>query len=63
MFNIFINNLDEGIESTFSKFAEDTELGGVADTLEGFASVPQDVMRFNNSKCRVLCLGRNNHMP
>jgi len=69
MFKFFISNLEEGRESTLSEFAEDTELGGVADTLEGFPTVHQDLdgleswaernlMRFNKSKCRVLHLGR-----
>jgi len=39
LFNFFINELDEELESTFSKFADDTELGGVVDTLEGCAAI------------------------
>ena len=63
-FNIFIKGIDEGMESTLSEFDEDTELGGVADTLEGFATIQQDLdrldcwaernlIRFNKSKCSL----------
>jgi len=39
LFNLFISDLDEEIACPLSKFADDTKLGGVADTPKGFSAI------------------------
>ncbi|PKU43497.1 rna-directed dna polymerase from mobile element jockey- hypothetical protein [Limosa lapponica baueri] len=45
LFNIFINDLDDGTKCTFSKFSYDTKLGVVANMPEGFADIQRDLYR------------------
>ena len=43
LFNACINNLGAGVECTISKFADDTRLGGAADSLEGQDALQRDL--------------------
>jgi len=71
LFNIFVGDMNSGIEHSFSKFANDTKLGHVVDLLEGRDTILRDLdrlehwacvslMKFNNANCKVLHMGWGN---
>ncbi|PKU45857.1 maestro heat-like repeat-containing protein family member 7 [Limosa lapponica baueri] len=71
LFNIFVGDMDSGIECTLSKFADDNKLCGPVDMLEGRYAIQRELdrlerwacaklMKFSQAKCKVLHLGHGN---
>uniref|UniRef100_A0A672U407 Reverse transcriptase domain-containing protein n=1 Tax=Strigops habroptila TaxID=2489341 RepID=A0A672U407_STRHB len=71
LFNIFVGDMDSGIVYALGKFADDTKLCGSVGMLEGRDAIQRDLdtlerwadanfMKFDQTKCKVLHLGRGN---
>lgn len=74
LFNIFVNDLDDGTKYTTSKSAKGKKPGGMVDRQYGCAAIQRDLQRlekwktgnlmeFNKGKWKVLQLGGKLHTP
>ena len=71
LFNIFLCNVDSGIECTLSKFADNAKLSGAVDVIQENGAIQRyldrlerwahaNLMKLNKAKCKVLHLGWGN---
>jgi len=71
LFNIFINNIDSGIEGSLNKFV-DTKLSGAVDLLKRRDAIQRELgrfeqwayvnlMKFKKDKRKVLHVGQGSH--
>ena len=71
LFNIFISDIDAGIECNISKTADDIKLSGETDAVERRDAIQRDtlslerqscanLMKFNQDTCSIVHLGQGN---
>ncbi|PKU34277.1 rna-directed dna polymerase from mobile element jockey-like [Limosa lapponica baueri] len=58
VFNVFINDLDGGMECALGKFVDDTKLGGVVSMLEVRATIQRDLDRLEKWDDQNLIVGK-----
>ncbi|CAM5147952.1 unnamed protein product [Eretmochelys imbricata] len=71
LFNMFINDLEKGVNSEVAKFADDTKLLKIAKTQADYEELQKDLsklgdwatkwqMKFIVDKCKVMHIGKHN---
>jgi len=52
LFNIFVEDMDSGIERTLSKFSDDTKMSGVIHMLEGRDAIQRTWTSLRGGPCQ-----------